>query len=85
MVIRRGSRPEVAADLEGTSARSDSTDVDSENPTSLDEQTRKEAYSWPRLVFPPMKNSGHVILDSCTPEGLLFRTLRISIAHVMPR
>jgi len=73
VVIRRGSRPEVAADLEATSARSDSTDVDSENPTSLDEQTRKEAYSWPRLVFPPMKNSGHVILDSCTPEGKIMR------------
>lgn len=30
---------------------------------------RQEAYGWPRLVFPPLKRSGHVILDSCTPEG----------------
>ncbi|PIL31515.1 hypothetical protein GSI_06217 [Ganoderma sinense ZZ0214-1] len=24
---------------------------------------RQEAYSWPRLVFPPIKRSGHIILD----------------------
>jgi len=33
---------------------------------------RQEAYQWPRLVFRPMKKSGHIILDSCTAEGLLF-------------
>ena len=30
---------------------------------------RHEAYSWPRLVFPPLKRSGHIILDGCTAEG----------------
>ncbi|OBZ68493.1 Rsm22-cox11 tandem protein 2, mitochondrial [Grifola frondosa] len=25
---------------------------------------RQEAYSWPRLVFPPLKRSGHIILDA---------------------
>lgn len=30
---------------------------------------RQEAYSWPRLVFPPLKRSGHIILDGCTAEG----------------
>lgn len=29
-----------------------------------------EAYHWPRLVFPPLKRSGHIILDSCTSEGM---------------
>lgn len=36
----------------------------------LQEALRLEAYGWPRLVFPPLKRSGHVILDSCTAEGL---------------
>ncbi|KAF8831907.1 hypothetical protein HHX47_DHR1001279 [Lentinula edodes] len=35
----------------------------------LQTELRKEAYSWPRLVFPPLKKSGHIILDACTPEG----------------
>ena len=30
---------------------------------------RSEAYYWPRLVFPPLKRSGHVILDACTAQG----------------
>lgn len=35
----------------------------------LEAALRLEAYSWPRLVFPPLKKSGHIILDSCTAEG----------------
>lgn len=35
----------------------------------LDAALRLEAYHWPRLVFPPLKKSGHIILDACTPEG----------------
>ena len=35
----------------------------------LEEALRLEAYSWPRLVFPPLKKSKHIILDSCTAEG----------------
>ncbi|KAF8963940.1 mitochondrial small ribosomal subunit Rsm22-domain-containing protein [Flammula alnicola] len=34
---------------------------------------RQEAYRWPRLVFPPLKKSGHIILDSCTAEGKIMR------------
>ncbi|KAI0334478.1 hypothetical protein GY45DRAFT_1318524 [Cubamyces sp. BRFM 1775] len=34
---------------------------------------RHEAYSWPRLVFPPLKRSGHIILDGCTAEGQIMR------------
>lgn len=44
---------------------------------------RQEAYSWPRLVFPPMKKSGHVILDSCTAEGALpFHLSSLKVANV---
>lgn len=30
---------------------------------------RREAYHWPKLIVPPLKRAGHIILDSCTPEG----------------
>jgi ribosomal protein RSM22 (predicted rRNA methylase) len=36
----------------------------------LRDQLRREAYQWPRLVFPPLKKSGHIILDACTAEGM---------------
>ncbi|KAF8240735.1 hypothetical protein L208DRAFT_1231139 [Tricholoma matsutake] len=39
----------------------------------LEEALRLEAYSWPRLVFPPLKKGGHVILDGCTTEGKIMR------------
>lgn len=35
------------------------------------DQLRKEAYDWPRLVTPPIKRSGHVIMDTCNPSGEL--------------
>jgi hypothetical protein len=51
---------------------SEDSNTDASNPKSyedLQEALRLEAYSWPRLVFPPLKKSGHIILDSCTAEG----------------
>jgi len=41
--------------------------------SELKEELRQEAYSWPRLIFPPLKKSGHIILDACTPEGKIMR------------
>ncbi|CDO73157.1 hypothetical protein BN946_scf185007.g212 [Trametes cinnabarina] len=41
--------------------------------SELDATLRHEAYSWPRLVFPPLKRSGHIILDGCTAEGQIMR------------
>jgi ribosomal protein RSM22 (predicted rRNA methylase) len=39
-------------------------------PAAVDEEElRREAYAWPRLVAPPMKRSGHVIMDTCHPSG----------------
>ncbi|KAG8739333.1 37S ribosomal protein S22 [Ceratobasidium sp. 414] len=29
--------------------------------------------TWPRIVYPPMKRSGHVILDTCTHQGSIMR------------
>lgn len=44
----------------------------------LQEALRQESYSWPRLVFPPLKKSGHIILDSCTAEGVLYTAIMIT-------
>lgn len=33
------------------------------------EEMRHEAYSWPRIIYLPIKRSGHVILDTCTKDG----------------
>jgi ribosomal protein RSM22 (predicted rRNA methylase) len=35
----------------------------------VEEHLRKEAYHWPRLVYPPIKRSGHVLMDTCHPSG----------------
>lgn len=40
-----------------------------EDSGALDSALRQEAYHWPRLVFAPLKRSGHIILDACAPEG----------------
>lgn len=52
----------------------------STNPTpaqipmaDIEEALRREAYRWPRLVFPPLKKSGHIIIDACTAEGKIMR------------
>ncbi|KAF5352672.1 hypothetical protein D9756_005834 [Leucocoprinus leucothites] len=37
------------------------------------EAIRLEAYQWPRLVFPPLKRNGHIIIDGCTAEGKIMR------------
>jgi ribosomal protein RSM22 (predicted rRNA methylase) len=31
---------------------------------------REESYDWPRIVAPPIKRSGHVIMDTCHPSGM---------------
>lgn len=41
----------------------------------IDVSLRQEAYSWSRLIFPPLKNGGHNILDGCTAEGCVLVNL----------
>jgi len=31
---------------------------------------KAEAFHWPRLISPPLKKSGHVVMDVCSPSGL---------------
>ena len=40
-----------------------------QDKNELDATLRQEAFGWPRLIFPPLKRSGHVILDGCAAEG----------------
>ncbi|KDQ14022.1 hypothetical protein BOTBODRAFT_66460 [Botryobasidium botryosum FD-172 SS1] len=42
------------------------------------EEMRSEAYSWPRIIYSPIKRSGHVILDTCTKQGHIAR-------HTIPK
>ncbi|KAH8119963.1 Rsm22-domain-containing protein [Phellopilus nigrolimitatus] len=73
VVIRRGRRPSRI----DTSSRTGIANIAPEQNDTADtdsaHQIRLEAYDWPRLVFPPLKKSGHVILDGCTSEGQIMR------------
>lgn len=42
---------------------------DQPSNTELTDHLRNESYHWPKLIIPPLKKSGHIILDSCNPEG----------------
>jgi Mitochondrial small ribosomal subunit Rsm22 len=39
------------------------------NSAETDTLLKAEAFHWPRLVFPPLKRSGHVVMDICSPSG----------------
>lgn len=59
---------EMAPDMENLEGA-----LPSVNSDKLEENLRKEAYSWPRMVAPPMKRKGHVTMDTCCPDGELQR------------
>ena len=84
VVIRRGTRPlppqEVAVADASPPQMVDAHEEDvlaqfnkDETNTNLSYLLQTSAYHWPRIVYPPLKRSGHIILDTCTPEGLLLR------------
>ncbi|KAI5788558.1 mitochondrial small ribosomal subunit Rsm22-domain-containing protein [Pyronema domesticum] len=50
----------------------DTTKNPAKSPYSM-QQLRQHAYNYPRLVFNPMKRTGHVIMDMCTPQGAIER------------
>jgi hypothetical protein len=39
------------------------------NPSEIETVLQAEAFHWPRLVFPPLKKSGHVVMDVCDSSG----------------
>ncbi|EJD03728.1 Rsm22-domain-containing protein [Fomitiporia mediterranea MF3/22] len=69
VVIRRGQRPSKPRIGETSDTSGQNIATDAESASSI----RLEAYDWPRMVFPPLKRSGHVIIDGCTAEGKIMR------------
>jgi ribosomal protein RSM22 (predicted rRNA methylase) len=71
--------------------------VDSENPVEsglptvpviqdkneLEAALRQEAFGWSRLIFPPLKRSGHVILDGCTAGGTKWQYIYLHTVHAL--
>lgn len=43
----------------------------SDAPPRAADDIRAESYHWPRILQPPLKRSGHVLLETCTKEGEL--------------
>lgn len=77
-LVLHDEHEEMAAVPEHLQESTSLTPTDGQSPetvslSALESALRLEAYHWPRLVFPPLKNNGHVILDSCTPEGKIMR------------
>lgn len=77
--MSEGVSPSSVSDQDANTAAQDSTQSSVEpagapiDTHEVEAALRLEAYSWPRLVFPPLKRSGHVILDGCTTEGKIMR------------
>jgi ribosomal protein RSM22 (predicted rRNA methylase) len=62
----------------------DETEEAAEPPPSaeaLDAAVAAASTGWSRLVRPPSKRSGHIILDLCTPAGSLQR-ITVAASHV---
>ncbi|KAG1754790.1 mitochondrial small ribosomal subunit Rsm22-domain-containing protein [Suillus paluster] len=56
-----------------TTDRTTADIIPAENSEEVEAALRHEAFHWPRLVFPPLKKSGHIIIDACTSEGKIMR------------
>ncbi|KAJ2083379.1 37S ribosomal protein S22 [Coemansia sp. RSA 988] len=82
VIMRRGPRPEKIALQEQTLDKPANAHVSSTNlgvnlSTEVDqkstEQLSKEAYYWSRIILPPIKKKGHVVLDVCVHDGPIER------------
>ena len=40
------------------------------SPADMEDLIKAEAFHWPRLISPPLKKSGHVVMNVCSPSGL---------------
>ena len=70
--------PQATSEAEG-STENTIAEQRSLSADKLEAALRLEAYNWPRLVFPPLKRSGHIILDGCTEDGMTFQCLTNSL------
>lgn len=81
VVVQRGPRPDAARwksdhTSDGT-LKTEDYPQNGESQAGIEDITVErrlslDAYGWPRLVLPPLKRSGHIILDGCTKEGMFF-------------
>jgi hypothetical protein len=44
--------------------------MESHDRAEIENLMKAEAFHWPRLVLPPLKKSGHVVMDVCDPTGM---------------
>ncbi|CAG8727945.1 6181_t:CDS:10, partial [Gigaspora rosea] len=66
VILRRGPRPRVQAETSKTLeklTREDAID------TELARNFSTEAFHWARLILPPIKRSGHIVMDYCSNTG----------------
>jgi ribosomal protein RSM22 (predicted rRNA methylase) len=64
VIVRKGvSRPKENIHMMRTMKEPDVR----EEFVLYDREKEQAAYSWPRIIAPPIKNSGHIILDVCSP------------------
>ncbi|PVF99847.1 Rsm22-domain-containing protein [Serendipita vermifera] len=64
---------EDALSLETERQRFERKYREEEADETLKEHLRQSSYHWRRTVYSPMKGSGHITLDTCTPQGNIAR------------
>ncbi|CAG8549410.1 1544_t:CDS:10 [Diversispora eburnea] len=72
VVLRRGPRPELVSESKPTEKFEKILEEKSID-TDLVKEFISEAFQWPRLIVPPMKRSGHVVMDGCSKSGYIER------------
>jgi hypothetical protein len=79
--LEEAKRPPVELELDDGGPQTPSTRViastsektlesHDREPEEIDDLMKAEAFHWPRLVLPPLKKSGHVVMDVCGPSGM---------------
>jgi hypothetical protein len=80
--LEEARRPPVELELDDGSPQTSSTHVIASiqsdkttesrdrDPEEIKALMKAEAFHWPRLVLPPLKKSGHVVMDVCGPSGV---------------
>jgi len=80
--LEETKRPPIELELDDSSPQTSSTHVIASthsektmelhyrDPAEIENLMTAEAFHWPRLVQPPLKKSGHVIMDVCDPSGM---------------
>ncbi|KAI0257273.1 mitochondrial small ribosomal subunit Rsm22-domain-containing protein [Lactifluus subvellereus] len=85
MQLEEAKHPIVELDLDGgdpwtpleptvaSTSPEETVEPHGRNLAEIDSLLKAEASHWPRLVFPPLKKSGHVVMDVCAPSGKILR------------